>query len=98
VRLLKDAALHSFGRLLGFESLGRTSLQKVNVIVKCEGACILDVEDVEDALERTAAVHPKRPNLEITRRREVEMLSPYQEVRTDHDAHRLTEQLYVFRS
>jgi len=98
VRLLKDAALHSFGRLLGFESLGRTSLQQVNVTVNCEGARILDVEDVEDALERTAAVHPKRPNLEITRLREEEMLSPYQEVRTDHDAHRLTEQLYVFRS
>ena len=98
MRLLKDAALHSFGRLHGFESLGRTLLQKVTVIVNCEDARILDVEDVEDALERTAAVHPKRPNLEITQRREVEMLSPYQEVRTDHDAHRLTEQLYVFRS
>ena len=98
MRLLKDAALHSFDKLLGFESLGRTSLQVVAVTVNCKGARILDVDDVEDALERTAAVHPKRPNLEITRRREVEMLSPYQEVRTDHDAHRLTEQLYVFRS
>jgi len=53
------------------------------VIVNCEDARILDVEDVEDALERTAAVHPKRPNLEITRRREVEMLSPYQEACMD---------------
>ena len=53
--------------------------------VNCEGAHILDVEDVEDALERTAAVHPKRPNLRTTWQEE-EMLSPYQEVRTDHHA------------
>ncbi|XP_025805198.1 disease resistance protein RPP13-like isoform X2 [Panicum hallii] len=66
VRLLKDAALLSFDRLLGFESLGRASLQSVTVTVNCEGARILDVEDVEDALERTAAVHPKRPNLRTT--------------------------------
>ena len=55
------------------------------MIVNCEDARILDVEDVEDALERTAAVHPKRPNLQTTRQQEKEMLSPYQEVRTnDH--------------
>jgi hypothetical protein len=85
VRLLKDAALLSFGRLLiGFETLGRTSLQSVTVRVNCEGARILDVEDMEDALERTAAVHPKRPDLETIRRQEEEMLSIYQEVRTDH--------------
>jgi hypothetical protein len=86
VRFLKDAALLSFGRLLiGFETLGRTSLQSVTVRVNCEGARILDVEDVEDALERTAAVHPKCPNLRTTREQEEEMLSStYQEVRTDH--------------
>jgi hypothetical protein len=85
VRLLKDADLLSFGRLLGFESLGRTSLQSVTVTVNCEGARILHVEDVEDALERTAAVHPKRPNLRTTRKQQEEMLSStYQKVRTDH--------------
>jgi hypothetical protein len=84
VRFLKDATLLSFGKLLGFESFGRTSLQSVTVIVNCEGARILDVEDVEDALERMAAVHPKRPNLRTTREQEEEMLSTYQEVRTDH--------------
>ncbi|PUZ64118.1 hypothetical protein GQ55_3G118600 [Panicum hallii var. hallii] len=83
VRLQKDAALLSFGRLLGFESLGRTSLQKVDVTVNCEGARILDVEDVEDALERTAAVHPKRPNLRTRWEQEEEMLSTYQEARMD---------------
>ncbi|PUZ64082.1 hypothetical protein GQ55_3G115400 [Panicum hallii var. hallii] len=84
VRLLKDAALLSFGKLLiGFESLGRTSLQSVTVTVNCEGARILDVEDVEDALERTAAVHPKRPNLITRRQQEEEMLSTYQEARMD---------------
>ncbi|XP_039836647.1 disease resistance protein Pik-2-like isoform X5 [Panicum virgatum] len=82
VRLLKDAALHSFDKLLGFESLGRTSLQVVTVTVNCKGARILDVDDVEDALERTAAVHPKRPNLRTTWQEE-EMLSPYQEARMD---------------
>jgi hypothetical protein len=86
VRLLKDAAMLSFDRLLiGFETLGRTSLQSVTVRVNCEGARILDVEDVEDALERTAAVHPKRPYLGTAREQEEEMLSStYQEVRSDH--------------
>ncbi|RLM98980.1 hypothetical protein C2845_PM06G06830 [Panicum miliaceum] len=84
VRFLKDAGLLSFGRLLGFESPGRTSLQRVTVTVNCEGARILDMEDVEDALERTAAVHPKRPNLRTTRQQEEEMLSStYQEARMD---------------
>jgi len=74
VRLLKDEALHSFGKLLGFESLGRTSLQRVAVIVNCKGARISDVEDVEDALECMATVHPKHPTLETTWQQEEEML------------------------
>ena len=53
------------------------------MIVNCEDARILDVEDVEDALECMATVHPKHPTLETTWQQEEEMLSPYQEVRTD---------------
>jgi hypothetical protein len=96
VRLLKDAAMLSFDRLLiGFETLGRTSLQSVTVIVNCEGARILDVEDMEDALEHTAAVHPKRPNLRTGREREEKMLSTYQEVRTDHACTLIEKKLVV---
>jgi len=74
VRLLKDEALHSFGKLLGFESLGRTSLQIVVVKVNCKGARLSGVEDVDDALECMATVHPKHPTLETTWQQEEEML------------------------
>jgi len=83
VRLLKDEALHSFGKLLGFECLGRTSLQIVVVKVNCKGARLSDVEDVDDALECMATVHPKHPTLETIWQQEEEMLSPYQEARMD---------------
>ncbi|CAO2149937.1 unnamed protein product [Urochloa humidicola] len=80
VRFLKDEALLlSFDRLLGFEKLGRTSLQKVTAYVHCGGARISEVEKVEAALERTAAVHPKPPTLQMIRLAQDDMLSDDQE-------------------
>ncbi|CAM0146814.1 unnamed protein product [Urochloa decumbens] len=63
VRLLKDEALLlSFDMLLGFEKLGRTSLQKVTAYVHCGGA-------------RTAAVHPKPLALQMIRLAQDDILS-----------------------
>ncbi|CAL5077073.1 unnamed protein product [Urochloa decumbens] len=76
VRLLKDEALLlSFDMLLGFEKLGRTSLQKVTAYVHCGGARISEVDKVEAALERTAAVHPKPLALQMIRLAQDDILS-----------------------
>ena len=79
VRSLKDENLHlGFDKLLGFQNLGRSSLQIVKAEVNCGGASIWDVKEAEAALEHAAAVHPKYPTL-LTNRVEC-MISRYQEV------------------
>jgi hypothetical protein len=45
-------------KLLSFESLGRTSLQRITVEVKCGGARASEVEEVEAVLVHATAVHP----------------------------------------
>ncbi|CAD6334581.1 unnamed protein product [Miscanthus lutarioriparius] len=78
VRSLKNENLHlGFDKLLGFQNLGRSSLQIVKAEVSCGGASIWDVKEAEAALEHAAAVHPKHPTL-LTNRVEC-MISRYQE-------------------
>ena len=81
VRSLKDKNLQlGFDKMLGFQDLGRSSLQGVDVQVNCKGASIWDVEEAEAALEHAAAVHPKHPTL-LTNRVDTQcMISRYQEV------------------
>ena len=79
VRSLKDENLHlGFDKLLGFQNLGTSSLQRVKAEVFRGGARPRDVEEAEAALEHAAAVHPKHPTL-LTNRVEC-MISRYQEV------------------
>jgi hypothetical protein len=80
VRSLKDTTQLGFEKLLGFESLGRTSLQRITVEVKCGGARASEVEEVEAVLVPAAAVHPEHPRLQTTWLEENNVLSPYQEV------------------
>jgi len=81
VRSLKDENLHlGFDKLLGFQNLGTSSLQRVKAEVNCEGASIWDVEEAEAALEHAAAVHPKHPTLLTNRVDPQCMISRYQEV------------------
>jgi len=83
VRSLKDENLHlGFDKLLGFQNLGRSSLQIVKAEVNCGGASIWDVKEAEAALEHAAAVHPKHPTL-LTNRVDSQYMieiSRYQEV------------------
>jgi hypothetical protein len=80
VRDLKDATQLGFHKLLGLENLGRSSLQRVTTQVKCGGACVLEVEEVEAALVHAATVHPKRPFFQTTWLEENDIISPYEEV------------------
>ncbi|XP_066363915.1 putative disease resistance RPP13-like protein 3 [Miscanthus floridulus] len=64
VRSLKDEKLQlGFDKMLGFQNLGTSSLQRVKAEVNCEGARTWDVVEAEAALEHAAAVHPKHPTL-----------------------------------
>jgi hypothetical protein len=81
VRSLKDEKLHlGFDKLLGFQSLGTSSLHRVIVEVNCRGASTREVEEAEAALNHAATVHPKHPTLRSYRVQERHMLSRYQEV------------------
>nr|TKV99357.1 hypothetical protein SEVIR_8G038000v2 [Setaria viridis] len=81
VRFLKDATtLFGFDKLLGFENIGRSSLQIVTAYVNCGNARASEVEEVEAALVHAATVHPKHPTLQTARLEEDDLLSPYQEV------------------
>ena len=83
VRSLKDKNLQlGFDKMLGFQNLGTSSLQRVKAEVNCEGASIWDVVEAEAALEHAAAVHPKHPTL-LTNRVDSQYMieiSRYQEV------------------
>jgi hypothetical protein len=81
VRSLKDKKLQlGFDKMLGFQDLGRSSLQRVVVQVNCEGASIWDVKEAEAALQHAAGVHPKHPTLRSGRINERYTMSRYQEV------------------
>ncbi|WVZ96500.1 hypothetical protein U9M48_042132 [Paspalum notatum var. saurae] len=66
VRALKDATHHQLGfdKLLCFDNIGATSLQRVTVEVHCEGAYASEVEEAEAELVNAAALHPKHPTLQ----------------------------------
>ncbi|XP_066365093.1 uncharacterized protein [Miscanthus floridulus] len=81
VRSLKDEKLQlGFDKMLGFQNLGTSSLQRVKAEVNCGGASTWDVEEAEAALEHAAAVHPKHPTLLTNRVESQYMISRYQEV------------------
>ncbi|CAD6272814.1 unnamed protein product [Miscanthus lutarioriparius] len=64
VRSLKDEKLQlGFDKMLGFQNLGTSSLQRVKAEVNCQGATIWNVKEAEAALKHAAAVHPKHPTL-----------------------------------
>ena len=84
MRFLKDATQLGFDKLLSFEKLGRSSLQKVTIVLKCGDARLSEVEEVAAALMNSAAVHPKHPTVQTKWQDEQAVLSPYQEVGTDH--------------
>ncbi|CAD6272816.1 unnamed protein product [Miscanthus lutarioriparius] len=80
VRSLKDENLQlGFYKMLGFQNLGTSSLQRVKAELNCEGASFRDVVEAEAALEHVAAVHPKHPTLLIMMVEEEHMISGYQE-------------------
>ncbi|OQU77448.1 hypothetical protein SORBI_3009G049800 [Sorghum bicolor] len=80
VRSLKDENLHlGFDKMLGFQNIGTSSLQRVTAEVDCEDARICEVDEAEAALKHAATVHPKHPTLLSRRINEGEMLSRYQE-------------------
>uniref|UniRef100_A0A0D9ZW45 Uncharacterized protein n=2 Tax=Oryza glumipatula TaxID=40148 RepID=A0A0D9ZW45_9ORYZ len=83
VRFLKDATQLSFGKLLGFENYGRSSLQKVTMGIKCGGARTSEIEEVVAAFMNSAAVHPKHPTVQTKWLEEEHVLSPYQEACMD---------------
>jgi hypothetical protein len=80
VRSLKDENLHlGFDKLLGFQNIGTSSLQRVIAEVDCEDASICEVDEAEAALKHAATVHPKHPTV-LSNRINGEMLSRYHEV------------------
>uniref|UniRef100_A0A0E0HHF0 Uncharacterized protein n=1 Tax=Oryza nivara TaxID=4536 RepID=A0A0E0HHF0_ORYNI len=79
MRFLKDATQLGFDKLLSFEKLGRSSLQKVTIVLKCGDARLSEVEEVAAALMNSAAVHPKHPTVQTKWQDEQAVLSPYQE-------------------
>ncbi|KAJ1261772.1 hypothetical protein BS78_09G056100 [Paspalum vaginatum] len=78
VRSLKAATQFGFHKLIGFDNLGRTSLQSVTTTVDCRGARASEAEEVEAALLTAAAAHPKHPTFQA-RWQEENLISPYQE-------------------
>ncbi|WVZ96510.1 hypothetical protein U9M48_042141 [Paspalum notatum var. saurae] len=83
VRAPKDATHHQLGfdKLLCFDNIGATSLQRVTTNVYCRGACASEVEEAEAALVNAAALHPKHPTLQTHWRDDGDgdVISPYEE-------------------
>jgi hypothetical protein len=81
VRSLKDENPHlGFDKMLRFQDLGTSSLQRVTVEVNCNSAGPQAVEEAEAALKHVAAVHLKHPTLVSCRSNEGGMVSHYIEV------------------
>jgi hypothetical protein len=81
VRSLKDENLQlGFDKMLGFDNLGRSSLQRVTANVNCAGARTWEVKEAVAALKHAATVHPKHPTLATKRVESQRMISRYQEV------------------
>jgi len=57
---------------IGLEYL--TALKKVTVRIGCQGASVVEVEEAEAALRRSAEVHPNHPTLELIRHFEDKMI------------------------